>query len=75
MGGCWKSFQRSRTLEKVDPEKLVEGPPLGHLSRPGRLPGTETVEEVPVLVSLRIEFQVSNFVDNLDTAVLDRWLS
>ena len=57
MGGCWKSFQRSRTLEKVDPEKLVEGPPLGHLSRPGRLPGTETVEEVPASVSLRIEIK------------------
>ena len=57
MGGCCKSFQRSRTLEKVDPEKLVEGPPLGHLSRPGRLPGTETVEEVLVSVCLRIEIK------------------
>ena len=57
MGGCWKSFQRSPTLEKVDLEKLVEGPPLGRLSRPGRLPGTETVGEVLVLVSLRIEIK------------------
>ena len=57
MGGCWKSFQRSRTLEKVDPEKLVEEPPLGRLNRPGRLPGTETVEEVLVSVSLRIEIK------------------
>ena len=57
MGGCWKSFQRSRRLEKVDLEKLVEGPPPGRLSRPGRLPGTETVEEVLVLVSLRIEIK------------------
>ena len=57
MGGCWKSFQRSPTLEKVDLEKLVEGPPLGRLSRPGRLPGTETVGEVPVSVCLRIEIK------------------
>ena len=57
MGECWKSFRRSPTLEEVDLEKLVEGPPLGRLSRPGRLPGTETVGEVLVLVSLRIEIK------------------